>query len=90
MPSILRKSYAFLKTNANTSQLWTDDKSRDFIATEYPWFLDNFDSYPFPIQRADAIRYFVLAHFGGIYILVVVGVVCCGCCCERSVSDFGS
>ena len=42
--------------------------SRKFIATEYPWFLDTFDSYPFPIQRADSIRYFVLAHYGGIYI----------------------
>ncbi|KAG4436121.1 hypothetical protein IFR05_008400 [Cadophora sp. M221] len=48
--------------------LWTDEKSRDFIATEYPWALDNFDSYNFPIQRADAIRYFILAHYGGIYI----------------------
>lgn len=49
-------------------QLWTDDKSRELIATEYPWFLDTFDNYSQPIQRADAIRYFVLAHFGGIYI----------------------
>jgi len=48
--------------------LWTDAKSRDFIATEYPWALANFDSYNFPIQRADAIRYFILAHYGGIYI----------------------
>lgn len=42
--------------------------SREFIAKEYPWFLDTFDSYPYPIQRADSIRYFVLAHYGGIYI----------------------
>ncbi|RAL67641.1 hypothetical protein DID88_008390 [Monilinia fructigena] len=49
-------------------KLWTDEASREFIATEYPWFLDTFDSYPFPIQRADSIRYFVLAHYGGIYI----------------------
>ncbi|EKD18001.1 uncharacterized protein L3040_004540 [Drepanopeziza brunnea f. sp. 'multigermtubi'] len=48
--------------------LWTDAKSREFIATEYPWALANFDSYNFPIQRADAIRYFVLAHYGGVYI----------------------
>ena len=34
----------------------------------YPWFLETFDNYQFPIQRADAIRYFVLAHYGGIYI----------------------
>ncbi|KAK0118446.1 hypothetical protein ONS95_012731 [Cadophora gregata] len=48
--------------------LWTDAKSREFIATEYPWALANFDSYNFPIQRADAIRYFILAYYGGIYI----------------------
>jgi mannosyltransferase OCH1-like enzyme len=34
----------------------------------YPWFLETFDGYVYPIQRADAIRYFVLHHFGGIYI----------------------
>ncbi|KAI9884757.1 MAG: hypothetical protein M1823_003467 [Watsoniomyces obsoletus] len=49
-------------------KLWTDEKSRQFIEAEYPWFLNTFDSYPHPIQRADSIRYFVLAHFGGIYI----------------------
>ncbi|KAH8683076.1 nucleotide-diphospho-sugar transferase [Tricladium varicosporioides] len=49
-------------------KLWTDEKSREFIAAEYPWFLDTFDRYPYPIQRADTIRYFVLNHFGGIYI----------------------
>lgn len=49
-------------------QMWTDAKSRELIATEYPWFLSDFDNYTHPIQRADAIRYFVLAHFGGIYI----------------------
>jgi len=48
--------------------LWTDEKSREFIATEYPWFLDAFDGYSYPIQRADAIRYFILSHYGGIYI----------------------
>lgn len=36
--------------------------------SRYPWFLETFDGYPYPIQRADAIRYFVLHHFGGIYI----------------------
>lgn len=48
--------------------MWTDSKSREFILNEYPEFLETFDAYPFPIQRADAIRYFVLAHYGGIYI----------------------
>ena len=57
----------FQPANPHT-QLWTDDKSRALIATEYPWFLSTYDAYPHPIQRADAIRYFVLAHYGGIYI----------------------
>ncbi|KAM5380088.1 hypothetical protein ACJZ2D_003735 [Fusarium nematophilum] len=49
-------------------KLWTDDLARDFISSEYPWFLETWDNYPFPIQRADAIRYFVLYHYGGIYL----------------------
>lgn len=49
-------------------ELWTDRKSREFIATHYAWFLPTFDNYAHPIQRADTIRYFVLSHYGGIYI----------------------
>lgn len=49
-------------------KLWTDASARDFIAAEYPWFLETFENYPYPIQRADSIRYFVLAHYGGVYI----------------------
>lgn len=48
--------------------LWTNEKAREFIAHEYPWFLATFDGYKYPIQRADSIRYFVLAHYGGTYI----------------------
>jgi hypothetical protein len=53
--------------------LWTDAKSREFIAKEYPWFLDTYDDYRYPIQRADAIRYFILHHFGGVYLDLDVG-----------------
>ncbi|PFH52816.1 glycosyltransferase family 32 protein [Amanita thiersii Skay4041] len=53
--------------------LWTDAASRDFIATHYPWFLDTFDHYPYNIQRADVIRYFVLHHYGGIYLDLDIG-----------------
>lgn len=49
-------------------KLWTNEKSRQFIKDEYPWFLDTYDAYPYPIMRADAIRYFILSHYGGIYI----------------------
>ncbi|KAN0065785.1 hypothetical protein ACQY0O_000915 [Thecaphora frezii] len=53
--------------------LWTDADSRKFIAEHYSWFIPVFDSYPYPIQRADAIRYFVLHHYGGIYMDLDVG-----------------
>lgn len=48
--------------------LWTDAKSLEFIEKEYPWFADTFKGYQHPIQRADSIRYFVLATYGGVYI----------------------
>jgi mannosyltransferase OCH1-like enzyme len=49
-------------------QFWTDESALDFIAAHYPTYLKTYTSYPHPIQRADAIRYFVLYHFGGIYL----------------------
>ncbi|KAG5648965.1 hypothetical protein DXG03_000314 [Asterophora parasitica] len=55
--------------------LWTDASSREFIATHYPWFLENFDGYTYPIQRADAIRYFVLHHYGGVYMDLDIGCI---------------
>ncbi|EDO15350.1 hypothetical protein Kpol_457p1 [Vanderwaltozyma polyspora DSM 70294] len=48
--------------------LWTDEMALQFIKNEYPWFLETFKSYKYPIERADAIRYFVLVHYGGVYI----------------------
>lgn len=49
-------------------KLWTDSSSRDFITKEFPWFLSQFDAYPHNIERADAIRYFILLYYGGVYI----------------------
>lgn len=46
---------------------WTDENSRQFIEMFYPWFLKTYDSYPYGVMRADALRYFVLLHYGGIY-----------------------
>jgi len=54
-------------------KLWTDESSRQFINEHYPWFSSTFDAYEYPIQRADAIRYFVLHHFGGIYLDLDIG-----------------
>ncbi|AJW18207.1 Sur1p [Saccharomyces cerevisiae YJM1336] len=48
--------------------LWTDEMAYEFIKEEYPWFLDTFENYKYPIERADTIRYFILSHYGGVYI----------------------
>lgn len=49
-------------------RLWTDAENRNFIATQFPEFLPCYGAYRQPIQRADAIRYFLLYHFGGMYV----------------------
>lgn len=47
---------------------WDENQSRNFIQEKYSWFLETYDSYPYMIQRCDAIRYFLLHHYGGFYI----------------------
>jgi inositol phosphorylceramide mannosyltransferase catalytic subunit len=47
---------------------WDDADNRTFIEANYPWFLKTYDAYPAEIYRVDAIRYFWLYHFGGVYI----------------------
>ena len=47
---------------------WTDDSFRQFLTEEYPWFLETWENYAFPIQRADSLRYFLLYHYGGLYL----------------------
>ncbi len=47
--------------------LWDDADNRRFIEKYYPWFLPVYDAYPREIYRADAVRYFFLYQFGGLY-----------------------
>jgi mannosyltransferase OCH1-like enzyme len=47
--------------------LWTDITGRQLIENHYPWFLTTYDNYEHNINRADAVRYFILYHYGGIY-----------------------
>jgi len=48
-------------------RLWTDKDNRDLIERQFPWFLDTYDSYSHEIERVDAVRYFILYTFGGVY-----------------------
>jgi hypothetical protein len=46
---------------------WSDQDADDFISTIFPSFYKMYRDYPENIQRADAIRYFILYEFGGVY-----------------------
>lgn len=46
---------------------WSDDDNRKLIETKYPDFLEIYDSYEYGIQRADAVRYYILYTYGGLY-----------------------
>ena len=53
---------------------WSDESGRAFIAEYFPpEALATYDSYVFPIQRADALRYYVLYHYGGVYLDLDIG-----------------
>jgi mannosyltransferase OCH1-like enzyme len=53
---------------AKYTQLWDETSSRNFLVTRFPWFLKTYDGYRYPVQRVDSVRYFLLRHFGGIYL----------------------
>lgn len=56
-----------------TTMLWTDDSIRLFIKKNHPSFMPIYDSYPYNIQRVDVARYFILYHFGGLYVDLDIG-----------------
>ncbi|CAH7668299.1 hypothetical protein BY996DRAFT_6432759 [Phakopsora pachyrhizi] len=51
-----------------THYFWEDHSAENFIRTNYPFFLPDFLGYRHNIQRADALRYFVLHFYGGIFL----------------------
>jgi mannosyltransferase OCH1-like enzyme len=51
-----------------TFRFWDAPTMRALIATHYPWFLEQYDTYPADINRIDAIRYFILDQEGGLYV----------------------
>lgn len=47
---------------------WTETDMDKLIASEYPAFLPTYDSYRYRTQRLNAARYFIVNHFGGLYL----------------------
>ena len=50
-----------------THILWTDADNENFVAEQYPWFLERYRSFKRQICRVDSVRYLYLHHFGGLY-----------------------
>ncbi len=47
--------------------IWTDKEVEAFLQDNYPWFVPTYKTYPYKIQKFDSVRYFILNHYGGIY-----------------------
>jgi mannosyltransferase OCH1-like enzyme len=48
--------------------MWTENLAHEFIQRNYKWFISTYDAYRLPIQRVDALKYFILWHYGGVYV----------------------
>jgi len=70
LPELYKEwSATFRKLNPGWEyKLWTDDDNEKFIRIYYPWFLKTYQGYDKHIKRVDAVRYFLLYHYGGIYV----------------------
>ena len=49
-------------------RLWTDRDNLAFLEKHYAWFVPAYKRYPENIMRVDAVRYFIIYHYGGIYV----------------------
>ena len=49
-------------------RFWTDKDNLAFLEKYYAWFVPAYKRYPENIMRVDAARYFIIYHYGGIYV----------------------
>lgn len=48
--------------------LWNEEMALELLRNHYPWFVNYFQSYKSAIYKIDSIRYFILHHYGGVYV----------------------
>lgn len=46
---------------------WNDSSIEQFLMNNYIWFMPTYRSYENNIEKADVARYFIIFHYGGIY-----------------------
>jgi FkbM family methyltransferase len=67
-PAFTRCRQSFLDAcKGYATPLWDDNDNRRFVKHHFDWFTPVYEAYPKEIYRADAVRYFFLYAFGGIY-----------------------
>ena len=66
--SCMNKSIGFTHITWDTASIGL------FLKTYYPWFRRTFYSYDFPKQQIYSAVYFILYHYGGVYL--ELGVIC--------------
>ena len=67
-PNFLNMVQSWRDKNPNWEHhFWTDEDLEALVRENYPKFLNIFKSYPRGVQRADAGRYLILHHCGGVY-----------------------
>lgn len=68
-PDVWHKCQATWKTLYPNYEyiLWTDEMMDTFMKTEFPEYYEMYSGYKRHIHRVDAVRYFILYRYGGIY-----------------------
>ena len=56
-------------------KLWTDDQNKLFIKNKYPSFYKIYENYNHYINKVDAVRYFYLYEYGGLYMDLDVMII---------------
>jgi len=65
------------KMNEWDYRLMTDEMNREFVKANFSDFLETYDNFKYPIQRADAIRYMWLYINGGVYMDLDIVLIKC-------------
>jgi len=81
-------------------KLWTDDENDFFIKNKYPSFYKIYKNYNHYINRVDAVRYFYLYEYGGLYLDLdiifkkdITKLLSKGKCClfsQKAINDYFS
>lgn len=50
-----------------TYMCWNLNRCNSLINTHYPEHREMYEKYPWPIQKCDCVRYFILHRYGGLY-----------------------